>query len=352
VLLLGWFRASHRPLGKYVAVHSAAGCHTAAVIAPPGVVFALFPGPQFAFAVAVAAAVAAATGPDGVPLLAGGVVLHPFSNGGAFVVGRLVELAALPPAERSAAVAAAIAAPRPATTVGDAGAATAAVDALAAATAGTLFDSCPVVLSHASAVTATTHAAGIGAGTAGGAGVVAAVSRAVTAATLGGWIGLQFVLCGNVPAAFWVTMRDGEAPGGAAAGVAYAYSAADVTADTPALEELIAARRARGGDVRAWRVEDAPHVALLVGHRPEYEAFVGGCVTDWIAAWRQRQPARGGVCRRRNWWGANDLELPAREVNRVQRTDVGGQRAVEHVAYGSSLRLTGIAAPFLRPTRF
>jgi len=295
VLLLGWFRASHRPLGKYAAVHSAAGCHTAAVIAPPGVVFALFPGPQFAFAVAVAAAVAAATGPDGVPLLAGGVVLHPFSNGGAFVVRRLVELAALPPVDRSAAVAAAIAASRSATAAGDAAAvATAAVDALAAATAGTLFDSCPVALSHASALTATTHAAGIGAGTAGGAGIGAAVGRAVTAASLGGWIGLQFVLCGNVPAAFWATMRDGEAPGGPAAGVAYAYSAADATADTPALEELIAARRARGGDVRAWRVEDAPHVALLVGHRQDYEAFVGGCVADWIAAWRKRQPGGGG----------------------------------------------------------
>lgn len=287
VLLFGWYRASYRRLGKYVDVHAAAGCHTACTIAPQGVVFGLLPSSQWAFAVAVATALASVTTPDGRPLTAGGVVLHPFSNGGAFVVRRLVELAAMGAEQRRATLCAA--APPPA----DVAAADAAVGALWAATAGTLYDSSPVVLSHASAMAACTAAAGLTAGTPGGAGLAGAAARGALAAGLAVWIGTQWVLVGDVPAAFWAVMRDGEPPGGAPAGVAYAYSAADATADTPALEALIAARRRRGGDVRSWRVEEAPHVALLLAHRDAYVAFAGGCVTDWVAAWRARQAGGG-----------------------------------------------------------
>ncbi|GAB0495938.1 hypothetical protein MMPV_007248 [Pyropia vietnamensis] len=293
---LAGFPGTSLRLAKYAAVHAAAGCHTACTIAPPGVVFALMPAAQRAFAVAVATAVAGAdAGAVALrggrpPLTVGGVVLHPFSNGGAFVVQRLVELAAMAPAERRATLCS--------VTAGDADAvdaADAAVSTLWAAIAGTLYDSCPVMLSHSSAVTAFTTAAGVAVGSPGGSGLVAAATRSAVVAGLAVWLATQYILVGDVPAAFWSVMRDGEAPGGAAAGVAYAYSAADVMADTPALEALIASRRSRGeGDVRAWRVEDAPHVALLRTHREAYGAFAGECVTHWVAAWRSRQQAGGG----------------------------------------------------------
>lgn len=60
----------------------------------------------------------------------------------------------------------------------------------------------------------------------------------------------------------------------------YLYSATDQLCDVGKLEDLIAARKSAGHDVRYHRWEDAPHVGLLRWHQLEYEGLVFGFIQE------------------------------------------------------------------------
>jgi hypothetical protein len=109
--------------------------------------------------------------------------------------------------------------------------------------------------------------------------------EAVVRVGMEGLCWLQEVLHGDKRAAFWRGACDARY----GCPELYMYSTADDLLDAPALDELVGYRKRKGlGDVRAWRVEDAPHVQLLRTHATVYGDRLRG-VNEWgVNVWRRR----------------------------------------------------------------
>jgi hypothetical protein len=284
-LLLGWFGSSRRSLSKYANVYRAMGYNTVQTTAPPSVVFSLSQAAALPFLLSLFRVLAADP-----RLLAGGLVIAPFSNGGAVVLPRLADLlgrapptsptSALPPPAAAAAAAHGV----PAVTVAELGLHADDLPGIAAIRdhlAAVVFDSSPCYQHPEHAARALVGGLGID-------------SRpwlsAAVAFVLRLGCRLQELLYGDVRGRFWASVRSARYP----CPELYMYSAADELLDEVALDELVTHRkRAKLGDVRVWRVEDSPHVQLFTTHRTTYSAKVRG-VNEWgVNAWRERSGLPG-----------------------------------------------------------
>jgi hypothetical protein len=282
-LLLGWYGSSRRNLAKYASVYRAMGYNTAQTAAPTSVVFSFTHASMRPFLLSILRMLRADT-----RLVAGGLVIAAFSNGGACLLPGLSQLFETAPPPTGAAKSAAFPAvvTTPALSGADLGAIAAVRDHLSAV----ICDSCPCYMHAKAGADALVQ----GAGLSGRPYLAAVVSACFRALCL-----LQLLLVGNMSAKFWAGVRDARYP----CPELYMYSAADKLLDEVALDEMVEHRK-RGaiGDVRVWRVEDAPHVQLLTAHPSAYVRQVRRA-NDWgVNAWRKRagmpqwtMPAGDGV---------------------------------------------------------
>lgn len=254
-LLLGWFGATPRSLSKYASLYRSLGYNTLQTAAPPSVVFSLSHASIPPYLLSLLRILASDP-----RLLSNGLVLAAFSNGGACVLPSLA--AALSPT-----------APSPKGHPGDAAAAAAARAALSAL----VLDSAPAFPSPV----ALGRMLARGLGLARRPWAAAVIERGMRAVC---W--LQDWMHGDVRGGAWRAVRGAAYP----CPELYMYSAADDLVDAEALDELVSYRkRERLGEVRVWRVGDAPHVQLLRTHRAQYVETIRG-VNEWgVNAWRRRQ---------------------------------------------------------------
>jgi Eukaryotic protein of unknown function (DUF829) len=276
-LLLGWFASSKRNVSKYAALYRAMGYNTVSTTAPPSVVFSMSHDESQPFLLSILRALAADP-----RLLAGGLVIHAYSSGGAIILPRLDMLfraAGLGPSpglvDGIVALPASVPSglfgptPQPALHPEDMPVVTAVYHAMA----GIVFDSCPCYMHPVTGADCLISGFDLPPNSFG-----ARLFRAGFY-TL---VRLQFLLYGNVPARFWDGVTNAHYP----CPELYLYSTADVLLDYERVDALVEMRRklrhsrtdATAIDdendqmIRVWRVEDAPHVMLLRTHPTRYVA--------------------------------------------------------------------------------
>lgn len=252
VLLLGWFGAHSKHLAKYAARWEALGFSTVAVTAPTSVVFSLNRRNVPGFVLSVLGVVA-----SDARLLAGGLTVHMFSNGGAFCAPPLAAMLAggmreTVPADREPSL-------------------RAVRDALAAV----VFDSAPAYMHLEAGVNA--FCAGLGVKPGSG---MAKILRFVFVALM--WV--QRLVYGDVVTNYWTGVRTADY----GCKELYMYSRADATSDPARIEALVREREQRfKGNVLEFVVDDAPHVRLLVQYPDEYVAQLK-LVKNWaVNEWRR-----------------------------------------------------------------
>jgi Eukaryotic protein of unknown function (DUF829) len=263
VLLFGWYAASKRNLAKYETIYHAMGYNSVATTAPTSITF--FQSAQRPFILSVLRVLA--TDPR---LLAGGLVLAPFSNAGAILLPLISRLLCDLPANLASSSSLA-------REIGLRDEHLPIVDAVRDATAALVLDSCPCYLHADTGANALLEGLQLR-------------NKLLSAVVRAGFFlicMLQLVVHGNFPARFWRAMRDAKYP----CPELYMYSAADTLLDEHALDELVAYRRETGcaKRIEVWRVEDAAHVMLLRTHRQQYISRLRD-MNDWgVNAWRKRK---------------------------------------------------------------
>jgi hypothetical protein len=259
VLLLGWYAASKRNLAKYEAVYHSMGYNSVSTVAPTSIIFfRASPRPFLLSLLRVLATDAR--------LLAGGLVVAPFSNGGAILLPLLSRLLCELPENASL--------PRE---IGLRDEDIPIIDAVRDATAAVVLDSCPCYMHAESGARALVEGLQVR-------------SRLLASIIRTGFYFLcymQAIVQGNTATRFWRAMRDARYP----CPELYMYSAADVLLDEIALDELVTHRRESGlsKKIEVWRVDDAPHVLLLRTHRDQYVARLRGINDSAVKALRKRK---------------------------------------------------------------
>lgn len=296
-LLLGWYGSSRRNMSKYAVLYRNFGYHTVQTSAPTSVVFSLSGSSRQPFLLSVLRVLNADQ-----RLLAGGLVLVAFSNGGACVLPCLLDLFRIVQESPS----------RNAGVVGTKAESSAAnggerrllpspsrspilprltsgavpleaddfpvVAAVYSSLAALMFDSSPCFLHAETGVRALVE----GAGLAHRPWLVAIIRYGFLA-----FVRLQHFVYGARQVEFWRRMREARYP----APELYMYSAADQLLDEAALDELISYRKSEGlaSEIRVWRIEDAPHVQLFRTHPGPYADKVRE-MNEWgVNRFRARQ---------------------------------------------------------------
>ncbi len=262
-LLLGWLGATPRPLSKYALLFQDMGYNTVQTVSPGSAVFNFSQEGIARLALSLTRVLAERDGDEEPRLCVGGVVVASFSNGGATILpkfSRLFQLAAdcTPGEGRVARLSELPLDPvsRLNLTADDISAVLAVRNAMAAV----LFDSGPCYLSLESGSNAIATSMGV---------TPESLLGRLTWLAFAAFAVAQLPIHGNFSDIWWTAMCD------AVYGCPemYIYSAMDRMLDEEELDKLVELRWERAEnqtDVLWWKVDDAPHVAILLKHREEY----------------------------------------------------------------------------------
>lgn len=225
-------------------------------------------------------------------LLAGGLVVAPFSNGGAILLPALSDFLALPLADGDAPPSTPSSLHRCGVHITSEDAA--AVAAVRGAIAGIVLDSCPCYMHAAVGADALVEGMGLR-------------RRPLAAALVRACFLLlcvvNVVIFGNPAVRFWDALSDAQYAG---VPELYMYSTKDKLLDPEQLDALVDHRsKAHGCDVCAWRVDDAAHIQMRRRYREEYYRRLEKVNESGVNVWRERQ-------------GLSRWEPPAVEVRQLR----------------------------------